>query len=212
MCSRVGSQDSPAAIVPNCTKSSELTLFNLDFRHTCEQNEGMAGYGWDEYDIRKGGRQTIHDAGNTLDLTIEFVKVPTGQHGGSWGARVKGVPREDAPAEQVTTVVFYTTLEGSGSLGVASEEADSRGFESDVKFAGHTPDLGDFSIDVTAGPESNGHPFHSHPTYEDKPLDRTLVSSETFPPENLWQSKGTFNILNSSMMYHWMGLAELNRV
>lgn len=149
----------------------------------------MAGYGWDEYDIRKGGRQTIHDAGNSLDLTIDFIKVPGGQHGGSWGARVKGVPREDAPAEQLTTLVFYTTLEGLGNLGVESE-SDPRGFEGDVKFAGNTPDLGDFSIDVTAGPETNGHPFHSHPTYEDKPLDRTLVSSETFAAEHIWQSKG----------------------
>ena len=66
-----------------------------DFRHTCEQNEGMAGYGWDEYDIRKGGRQTIHDAGNNLDLTIDFIKVPGGEKGGNWGARVKGVPRDD---------------------------------------------------------------------------------------------------------------------
>lgn len=160
-----------------------------DFRYTCEQNEGMAGYGWDEYDIRRGGRETIHDARNTLDLTIDFIKVPGGQHGGSWGARVKGVPREDAPAEQITTMVFYTTLEGLGNVRVANE-ADVLGFEGDVKFSGHTPDLGDFLIDVTAGPESNGHLFHSHPTYEDKPLDRTLVSSVNMPPEHLWQPKG----------------------
>ena len=170
----------------------------------------MAGYGWDEYDIRKGGRQTIHDAENTLDLTIDFVKVPGGQHGGSWGARVKGVPREDAPAEQLTTLVFYTALEGQGSLGVSSE-AGSRGFEGDVKFAGQTPDLGDFSIDVTAGPESNGHPFHSHPTYDDKPLDLTFVSSGTFPPEHIWQSKGTSMSLNPQG-YTPVGTGEANCV
>ncbi|RJE25152.1 mannosyl-oligosaccharide glucosidase [Aspergillus sclerotialis] len=169
-------------------KVEDYASVQQNFRHTCEQNEGMAGYGWDEYDIRRGGRETIHDAGNTLDLTIDFIKVPGGQHGGSWGARVKGVPREDAPAEQLTTMVFYTTLEGLGSLGVANE-AETLGFEGDVKFTGRTPDLGDFSIDVTTGPESNGHPFHSHPTYENKPLDRTLVSSVNMPPEHLWQPK-----------------------
>lgn len=149
----------------------------------------MAGYGWDEYDIRKGGRETIRDAGNTIDITIDFIKVPGGQHGGNWGARVKGVPREGSPAEQLTTLIFYTTLEGLGNLGVANEP-DPLGFEGDVKFLGHTPDLGDFSIDVTDGPETNGHPFHSHPTYEQKPLSNSFVSSATMHPEHLWQSKG----------------------
>lgn len=151
----------------------------------------MAGYGWDEYDIRKGGRQTIHDAGNTIDLTIEFVKVPGGQHGGSWGARVKGVPREDAPPEQLTTVVFYAALEGLGNLGVTTEttESDAAGFEGDVKLSGHTNELGGFSIDVTAGPASNAHPVHQHPSIEDKPLDLTFVSSSFVPPDHLWQSK-----------------------
>lgn len=149
----------------------------------------MAGYGWDEYDVRTGGRQTIHDAGNTLDLTIDFIKVPGGQHGGNWGARIKGVPREDAPAEQITTIAFYTNIEGLGRLGVATESG-GLGFEGDVKLAGSDPALGNFSIDVTTGPETNAHPFHSHPTYEEKPLDRTLVTSGTLPSEHLWQVKG----------------------
>ncbi|PYH48176.1 mannosyl-oligosaccharide glucosidase [Aspergillus saccharolyticus JOP 1030-1] len=160
-----------------------------NFRHTCEQNEGMAGYGWDEYDIRKGGRQTIHDEGNALDMTINFIKVPGGQHGGSWAARVKGVPRENGSPDQSTTVVFYTGMEGLGNLGVTIESEDPRGFEGDVKLTGYTSDLGAFSIDVTAGPGSNDHPENDHPSYDEKPLDRTLVSSLALNPEQLWQTK-----------------------
>ncbi|KAL4927481.1 mannosyl-oligosaccharide glucosidase [Aspergillus undulatus] len=159
------------------------------FRHTCEQNEGMAGYGWEEYDVRKGGRETIHDAGNSIDLTIDFVKVPGGQHGGSWAVRVKGVPREDALPDQPTTVVFYAGMEGLGSLEVATESDDPRGFKSDVKLKGYTSELGNFSIDVTKGPRSNGYPEYDHPSYEDKPLDRTLVSSMAVQPEHTWQTK-----------------------
>ncbi|KAH8431372.1 mannosyl-oligosaccharide glucosidase [Aspergillus melleus] len=170
-------------------KVDDFATAQGNFRHTCEQNEGMAGYGWDEYDIRKGGRQTIHDAGNSLDLTIDFVKVPGGEHGGSWAARVKGVPREDAPPDQPTTIIFYSTLEGLGDLAVTTESEDPRGFEGDVRLSGNTPDLGDFSIDVTAGPETNEHPEHDHPSYEDKPLDRTLVSSSTVQSEHVWQTK-----------------------
>ncbi|KAL5047766.1 hypothetical protein BDW71DRAFT_35030 [Aspergillus fruticulosus] len=170
-------------------KVDDYATAQENFRHTCEQNEGMAGYGWDEYDVRKGGRETIHDAGNSLDLTIDFVKVPGGQHGGSWAARVKGVPRDDALPDQPTTVVFYAGLEGLGSLGVSTEGDDPRGFEGNVKLNGFTTELGDFSIDVTAGPKSNEHPEYDHPSYDDKPLDRTIVSSFAVPPEHSWQTK-----------------------
>ncbi|KAL2786829.1 glycoside hydrolase [Aspergillus keveii] len=160
-----------------------------NFRHTCEQHEGMAGYGWDEYDVRKGGRETIHDAGNSIDLTIDFIKVPGGQHGGSWAARVKGVPRDDAAADQPTTVVFHAGLEGLGNLAVSTETDDPRGIEGDVTFKGYTSELGDFTIDVTTGPTSNEHPEHDHPSYEDKPLDRSLVASLAVKPEHIWQTK-----------------------
>ena len=151
----------------------------------------MAGYGWNEYDIRKGGRQTIHDAGNTLDLTIDFVKVPGGQNGGSWGFRVKGFPREDGEADQPVSVVFYTTLEGLGQLGVDPDSvSDAAALEGDVKFKGYSSELGDFSIDVTAGPESNEYFEHDHPSYQEKPLGKGIVSSATMPQAQLWQAKG----------------------
>ena len=162
-----------------------------DFRHTCEQHEGMAGYGWDEYDIRKGGHETIHDAGNTLDVTIDFIKVPGGSHGGNWGARIKGVPRADAPPDQPTTVIFYTGMEGLGNLEIVNE-ADPLGYKGDVKVNGEAPGLGSFTIDVTRGPESNTYPPRDHPSYDDKPLDRTLAASFRGPHDALWQVKRTY--------------------
>ncbi|KKK17152.1 mannosyl-oligosaccharide glucosidase [Aspergillus ochraceoroseus] len=170
-------------------KVDNFATAQQNFRHTCEQNDGMAGYGWDEYDIRKGGRETIHDAGNSLDLTIDFIKVPGGQHGGSWAARVKGVPRDDALPDQPVTIVFYSGLEGLGNLGVTTESEDPRGFEDDVKLSGYTSDLGDFTIDITTGAKTNAYPQHDHPSYEDKPLDRTFVASLSVQPEHIWQSK-----------------------
>ncbi|KAI9843789.1 MAG: Processing alpha glucosidase I [Thelocarpon superellum] len=161
-----------------------------NFRHTCEQHEGMDGYGWEEYDVRAGGRQVVHDAGNQIDMENSFVKVPGGSNGGSWGVRVKGVPRSDAPPNLKTTVVFYATMEGLGSLEVMNEQ-DARGFEGTVTLHGSTAELGEFAIDITTGPESNVHPEHSHPAYEEKPLDRTMVLSTTAPEHALWQAKST---------------------
>lgn len=160
----------------------------LDFRHTCEQNEGMEGYGWEEYDIRKGGRQTIHDSRNTIDLTIDFIKVPGGDNGGSWGARIKGVPRPDAAPDQPSTVIFYAGVEGMGNLGL-SNEPNELGYEGDVRLAGKMISLGDFTIDITRGPDTNAHPERMHPSYDEKPLDRTIVSSMNVKPEALWQGK-----------------------
>jgi mannosyl-oligosaccharide glucosidase len=56
-----------------------------NFRYTCEQHEGMAGYGWEEYDARTGGRQVVHDAGNQIDITTSFFK---DMESGNWGARI----------------------------------------------------------------------------------------------------------------------------
>lgn len=170
----------------------------------------MAGYGWEEYDARTGGRQIIHDAGNMLDLTTELVKFPGGEHGGNWAVRVKGKLREDAPHDLKTTVVFYAAMDGLGEIGVANEP-DPLGFEGTVTLKGQTRRLGDFSIDITAGPDTNQHPPRIHETYGSKPLHRTLVASFQVPEEAIWQTKRehsssmrqfTNNVLDSSPSLH----------
>ena len=181
-----------------------------DFRHTCEQHEGMAGYGWDEYDVRNGGRQTIHDAGNFIDITTEFVKIPGGQHGGSWGVRVKGTPRENAPEQLVSTVIFYAAMEGFGSLQVANER-DELGIQGDVRLEGQSNELGNFTLDITRGPGTNQHPATSHESFAEKPLDRTMVASFQVPEEAIWQTKRMCdsNIAIPSNFLRW-GIADLS--
>lgn len=58
-----------------------LTLFHLGPRYECKQEDGMHGYGWDEYDIRTGGKQVMRDVGNKVDIETSFVKVEGGEHG-----------------------------------------------------------------------------------------------------------------------------------
>src|SRR5271156_6232459 len=154
----------------------------------------MAGYGWEEYDIRNGGRQVIHDAGNGLDLTIDFIKVPGGYHGGNWAARIKGVPREDSSPNAVTTVVFYAGMEGLGSFEFKNEPQDL-GHEGAVILEGQTGELGNFDISITPGPD-NSSPARSHESWDQKPLDRTLAASAQIPVEAIWQAK---NVMFSIM-------------
>ena len=157
----------------------------------------MAGYGWDSYDPRTGGRQTIHDAGNGIDITTEFVKfVDHGENGGSWGARIRGTPREDSSPDMRTTVVFTVGVEGIGSLDVADAEGENSelGFDGEVKIAGKTAELGDFTVAVTKG--KGDHPAHSHPSGQTDPLDRTRVHSLQLPEAAIWQAK---NVMFTSM-------------
>ncbi|KAK3672843.1 Processing alpha glucosidase I [Recurvomyces mirabilis] len=165
-------------------------------RYTCEQHEGMAGYGWDAYDPRTGGVQTIHDRGNGIDIETSFVKFDGG--GGGWSARIKGTPREDAEAgpgseggvESMKTAVWFTAgMEGLGGLEVEGvEEADDTGFEGDIVLNGQTSDLGEFKLTLTDNP-ANRHPAHNHPSGKSKPLSNSFVHSLQVPEEAMWQSK-----------------------
>ena len=44
------------------------------------------------YDARDGGVQVLKDSKNNVKVTTEFLKIPGGEHGGSWAARIKGEP------------------------------------------------------------------------------------------------------------------------
>ncbi|KAK5120131.1 hypothetical protein LTR85_006612 [Meristemomyces frigidus] len=172
-------------------------------RYTCEQHEGMAGYGWDAYDPRTGGVQTVHDKGNGIDIEMDFVKFDEGR--GGWGARIKGTPRNDAEPgagseggvqTMKTAVWFHAGIEGLGSLEVQDAEAgEELGFDSDVVINGQSQDLGEFKLTITES-DRNSHPNHAHPAYQTKPLDHTFVHSLQVPEEALWQAKA---ILFSSM-------------
>ena len=156
----------------------------------------MAGYGWERYDPRNGGIQTIHDEGNKIDITTSFTKTAAGQ----WGVRISGTPRDGAPADIKTTVVFYAGVEAQGlsrlEIKDFSDEEAKLGFEAekDVVMEGEGPHLGQFKIVVSGdhgGGKKNKHPSHDHPSGSEQPLDRTRIRSSIVPETALWQAKRT---------------------
>ncbi|KAI1438796.1 glycoside hydrolase family 63 protein [Xylaria sp. CBS 124048] len=158
-----------------------------NLRYTCEQNEGMAGYGWEEYDTRKGGIQTIHDSKNQIDITTTFVKVPGGANGGSWAARIKGEPRADAPEDLKTSVFFYITSEGQLETIDVADEGTPTGFDGDVTFTGTSLHLGDYQLVITKG--KGDHPTSDHAVSDKRDLEKTVVHSDTVSQNLLWQAK-----------------------
>ncbi|EFZ04399.1 glycoside hydrolase family 63 protein [Metarhizium robertsii ARSEF 23] len=154
-------------------------------RYTCEQGEDIHGYGWDEYDARSGGIQTIHDKGNKIDITTSFSKIPGGSNGGSWAVRIKGKLHEDAPADHKTVVYYYIAQEGKGEL-AAQGEGDELGYKGDATFIGNSEALGDYKIVVTEG--SGKYPAGDHEISASRPGDVTLVHSAEVSEDAIWQA------------------------
>ncbi|KAK2594886.1 Processing alpha glucosidase I [Conoideocrella luteorostrata] len=155
-------------------------------RYTCEQGEDIHGYGWDEYDARTGGVQTIHDEGNKIDITTSFVKFPGGAHGGSWAARIKGQPHENAPKNSKTAVYYYLAHEGSGLL-EPNGEGTELGFKGDIFFTGQSESLGEYKLVFAEG--KGNYPSSQHEISSKRPGDVTLVSSGNFTDDVIWQAK-----------------------
>lgn len=168
-------------------KTTPITLFYplilanpQDLRHTCEQDEGMAGYGWTAYDVRKGGMQIINDTGNELDLITQFAKVSDNESGGNWGLRVKGIPRANARDHQKTTVIFYLGSEDSNSRIECTEGHKINPSNSDVVCDGTMVGMPNFKVQI---------PDHGA---DSDSLPRTSVKSLTVPADSIWQAKSIF--------------------
>ncbi|KAK3378048.1 glycoside hydrolase family 63 protein [Podospora didyma] len=161
--------------------------FQTSVRYTCEQNEGMKGYGWDEYDTRNGGVQSIHDIENGIDITTSFVKAPGGAHGGSWAVRVKGELKEDVPQDRKTIVILYLTQEGGGQLEALEGDNDKGYDEADVTIQGASDALGSYKLVVTKG--DGTQPKSDHALSDIRGAGQTVVQSLTYPDEVLWQAK-----------------------
>jgi len=132
--------------------------------------------------------QTFHDEANMIDLTTSFVKIPGGANGGSWAARIKGVPRPDAPPNLATMLVYYIAQEGGmGDLSPKPEGATEYGFEGDVTFEGLAESLGPYKLVITKG--KGDHPESDHEMARSRHTDKTVVLSAVVPEQVLWKAQ-----------------------
>ncbi|KAJ4321241.1 Processing alpha glucosidase I [Neodidymelliopsis sp. IMI 364377] len=151
-------------------------------RHAVEQSDGMAMFGWTTY-ARAGGTQIIQDVGNQIDVTTEFIKKYEGQSAGNWALRIKGKPRNGAPADLKTSVVFYVAMEAMESCTDCQLEAfeqlgvgDDKTVEA-VNIAIKHPRLGSAGIHI---PTSVG---------EDGRHEDTVVHTINVTENKIWQAK-----------------------
>ncbi|KAF7304743.1 Mannosyl-oligosaccharide glucosidase [Mycena kentingensis (nom. inval.)] len=156
-------------------------------RHACDQGDGISSYTWTEYDTREGGVQVIKDGPNNVQITTEFLKVPGGNHGGSWAARIKGHPiDEDRPSR--VSAIFYFGLEGLGGLDMDTEE-DENGIDGEVKFTGSSPELDDFVIRVVDGPDNTQVTAGNYASKFEERIGKTHFFGQPMQAGNIWQAK-----------------------
>ncbi|XP_054846005.1 mannosyl-oligosaccharide glucosidase isoform X2 [Eublepharis macularius] len=109
-------------------------------RHTCEQSDGLARYGWLRHDGLHFGTQEIRDGG--LRLRTEFVKRPGGRHGGDWSWRVAArAERTAGTPDTFLSMFFYVATDGQGTLQPLVVEKNHL-----VSLTGTTEELGNFTI------------------------------------------------------------------
>ncbi|KAI8596799.1 glycoside hydrolase [Dissophora ornata] len=112
-----------------------------NMRHGCEERDGFEKYGWLKGDGRTFGIQQLKDTRNNVELTTDFIKIPGGDLGGSWGARISGKPiREGEPMS--IAAMYYIGVDGEGELKLDP----SQFVESPITFDGNAKDLGDFEF------------------------------------------------------------------
>ncbi|KAM0808066.1 hypothetical protein AB5N19_08407 [Seiridium cardinale] len=146
-------------------------------RDTCEQSDGMEGYGWTAYDVRIGGSQTMHDSTLQLDLKTDFFKTKDGE---SWTVRVTGTPRSGAPTDLKTALIFHVAVEN------AENATEQRAVRCDhnpkgpgVACMGRVPELGDIDF---------FHVWDSSSKLALSPAIKSLTVSE----DRIWQAKAVY--------------------
>ncbi|NWQ84868.1 MOGS glucosidase, partial [Columbina picui] len=155
-------------------------------RHSCEQSDGLARYGWLLHDGENFGVQEIQDG--ALVLRTEFVKRPGGEHGGDWSWRVSARtevrtgsarnsrdgtgPSSPAPAlplqsgagpVPLLSLFFYVATDGQGTLQPQLENGTRL-----TAVTGTTEELGSFTLTfLPPTAESGEDPKHASYNYLD---------------------------------------------
>ncbi|CAH7690989.1 glycoside hydrolase [Phakopsora pachyrhizi] len=157
-------------------------------RHTCEQGDELGGYGYDKHDGRNFASHFLRDELNNLDLKIQFLKTPGGDHGGSWGMRIIGDSLDTSKPSRIS-LINYFGLDGLGTFQLDSNE-DEEGIDDPViTLTGSSTQLGDFKIRIQDSPTNP--PIHQGRHSEDfgDKLKNTQFLGSQVPSGSVWKAR-----------------------
>ncbi|KAI8804887.1 glycoside hydrolase [Cladochytrium replicatum] len=120
-----------------------------DLRHTCDQNHGLAKYGWTQHDGRSFGSQEIVDQSNNIILKTQFIKLGGGSDGGDWAVRISGQPIQKRAETPVSLFFYIASDEGS----LKRERLHERELH---VVTGRSGEVGEFALYVFDGKFTHG--------------------------------------------------------
>lgn len=130
---------SPRSIVTGMMWMRQFSDYDMNLRHTCEQDDHLQSYGWLMHDGMTFGVQEIRD--NNFILTTEFVKRMGGDNGGDWTWRITAKQHSSAAKAPVISLMFYAAADTQGSLQAHVEERNRL-----ASITGFSEELGNFKI------------------------------------------------------------------
>ncbi|CAI6338254.1 unnamed protein product [Periconia digitata] len=164
----------------------KLTANEQDLRHTCDVSDDITHHGWDVYDSRRGGIQSIYDKSSDMMIKTSFVKTSAGPGAGNWALRITGNTTGSKSKGQKTRMIFYVGKEDGCKecvLEAAASQQGQDGYVETVNIHSEHPELGTAEIRIPRPFDVDGS---AKPGY-------TAVKSLQVPKEkSIWEAKSLF--------------------
>ncbi len=132
-------------------------------RHSCEESDRLAKYGWIRHDGVSYGAQELIDSENNLKLTTEFIKKP-GKNGmktpymylfsilgGQWSAKITGDKLIGSKQAAVSLFTYFGTEEREYEFELLGKQHKKGINPAQLHIRGSTTQLGPFSIFIKEG-------------------------------------------------------------
>lgn len=168
-----------------------------NLRHQVDMNDNLEKFSWVAYDPRVGGKETIIDHENNINLTISFVKSHDGKN---WATRIDGEAIDPNKKTAISIITYMNQNIGANTKSKKTKpylKLNKPILNNDLEFSGYSSELDKYSINFT---DNFGSYFEesSLPTMEIAPgsdSSKTSHVSLTIPDEEVWKAKDVFQTL-----------------
>ncbi|CDO94668.1 unnamed protein product [Kluyveromyces dobzhanskii CBS 2104] len=168
-------------------------------RHFVEQGDKLDKYGWVWYDPRIGGKETITDSENNLQLNFTFVKSHSGEN---WAVQVEGdvIDRSKKAAESIVIYMKQNGKEDSSCF--LEQDLNHARTHNTLSFKGFSNELKGYTVSF-ANENSEFYKSSIPPLTHDTNPSIPSIFSMNVPDDQLWKAKDIFqSILKDSVQAH----------
>ncbi|CAL9734143.1 mannosyl-oligosaccharide glucosidase [Monosporozyma servazzii] len=169
-----------------------------NLRHQVDMNDKLEKFSWVAYDPRIGGKESIIDHENNINLTISFVKSHDGKN---WATRIDGKPIDPNKKTAISIITYMNQNVGTTNPKNTKPylKLNKPISNDELEFSGYSSELDKYSISFK---DNFGTYFQnsSLSTMEIAPgsdCSKTSHVSLTIPDEEVWKARDVFQTLLS---------------